>query len=388
MRTNILTVIIIIFSILVLAYNHGHHDNHAHNNNKLNYGNHSNKNYDSIEINSTIENLDVKEINHNNCNKNQGNHNCDKNANTINHLESGLHKHEHNQKHINDPLYNKDIKQTHDTINNCHEDHDYDHDHNNHDHFHDTDSSECTATHQHSHSHSHSHNYYINYYQNKLNIFLDENLKPYDNVTQGYLGAAFVSIIPIPIFILIILLRLNNKFILEILTAFSAGSLLGDVIFHNFSEIFANNSNHKEIDLGDENLNQYVTKEMFICYGLILIFTFDKLLPNSGHSHSHNDNDKVCTKNKTFDNEVLIAFFNDFTHNLTDGITIAVSFKISFNLGISNLIALTFHEIPHEVADFSFLLKRKSGVFTALLNQILAALGAFVGVYLSKIKYL
>jgi len=54
-------------------------------------------------------------------------------------------------------------------------------------------------------------------------------------------------------------------------------------------------------------------------------------------------------------------------------------------LGISLVISIFFHEIPHEVGDFSVMLKQKLSYFNAMLTQLLAASGAFLGVYLSII---
>lgn len=284
--------------------------------------------------------------------------------------------------------------------------------------------------HGHSHSHSHSN---LDLENNAIHKFIYSHLthymESYNKETQSYLAVLFVSLIPFPIFLIIIILRLNNKFILILLTAFSAGSLLGDIIYHNLVEIF-NSEETIEIVTGNIYLDEMLKKEMFICYGLVFVFLFEKLLisfGHSAHSHSHNHNhddkynesnkddlnnivedlhksnskknkkDRVsCNEAKHLDNsteesdsnasnEIKIAFLNDFVHNLTDGIAIAATFKINFKLGVSNLIAVTLHEIPHEIADFSFLLKRKSSLLMALFNQILAAMGAVLGVYLSKL---
>ncbi len=48
-------------------------------------------------------------------------------------------------------------------------------------------------------------------------------------------------------------------------------------------------------------------------------------------------------------------------------------------------ISIFFHEIPHEVGDFSYLLKQKMGKMKALASQILASFGSFIGVYLNVI---
>jgi len=85
-------------------------------------------------------------------------------------------------------------------------------------------------------------------------------------------------------------------------------------------------------------------------------------------------------------------------HNITDGLAIGAAFATSnlfnFNskkdtkLGITLTLSIFFHEIPHEIGDFSFLLKQNFGKFNALTSQIFSAIGALIGVYLSKIKNL
>ena len=56
-------------------------------------------------------------------------------------------------------------------------------------------------------------------------------------------------------------------------------------------------------------------------------------------------------------------------------------------LGITLTLSIFFHEIPHEVGDFSFLLKQKLSKLKALSTQVFSAIGSFVGVYLSKKSY-
>jgi zinc transporter ZupT len=52
-------------------------------------------------------------------------------------------------------------------------------------------------------------------------------------------------------------------------------------------------------------------------------------------------------------------------------------------LGISATVSIFFHELPHEVGDFSYLLKQGVSKLKALSSQVVTAAGAFIGVYLS-----
>jgi zinc transporter ZupT len=53
----------------------------------------------------------------------------------------------------------------------------------------------------------------------------------------------------------------------------------------------------------------------------------------------------------------------DFLHNFTDGLAIGSSFAISTSLGITSTFAMAMHELPHEIGDFAFLLKRGYKLF-------------------------
>lgn len=80
-----------------------------------------------------------------------------------------------------------------------------------------------------------------------------------------------------------------------------------------------------------------------------------------------------------------MSLFGDFLHNVTDGLGIGAGFNKSLKIGISLSLSIFFHEIPHEIGDFSYLLKQKMSITNALLSQFLSALGAFLGVYISNL---
>ncbi len=58
--------------------------------------------------------------------------------------------------------------------------------------------------------------------------------------------------------------------------------------------------------------------------------------------------------------------------------------NLDMKLGITLTVSIFLHEIPHEVGDFSYLLKQKMSKLSALASQFISAGGAFLGVYLSK----
>jgi len=48
--------------------------------------------------------------------------------------------------------------------------------------------------------------------------------------------------------------------------------------------------------------------------------------------------------------------FADRIHNFIDGMLIAASFFLSYDLGVATTLAVIFHEIPQEIGDFGFLI--------------------------------
>lgn len=74
--------------------------------------------------------------------------------------------------------------------------------------------------------------------------------------------------------------------------------------------------------------------------------------------------------------------FGDALHNFIDGISIAATFLISFELGIITSIAVFIHEIPHELGDFGILLHLGYKKGKVLGFNILTGLTAFAGAIL------
>lgn len=48
-------------------------------------------------------------------------------------------------------------------------------------------------------------------------------------------------------------------------------------------------------------------------------------------------------------------------------------------MGITTTIAVTLHEIPHELGDFAYLIKRGYSISSILLTQVITSSGALVG---------
>jgi zinc transporter ZupT len=194
----------------------------------------------------------------------------------------------------------------------------------------------------------------ISHYNRLLSHYLLEKLQNFSKIEQSYIGATITSLAPMPIYLLIILFNFKSIKILDIMSAFAAGALLGDVVLHNLPEIMeADDSNKTSTNSSSftECLMCFLTKkEVLICLGVICLFTIEKIFSlinnedsnektnkvgsgeknTHGHSHgSQNETHKNTTKN------VIVSFIGDTVHNITDGLAIGAAYSKS-NIIINN----------------------------------------------------
>lgn len=236
-----------------------------------------------------------------------------------------------------------------------------------------------------------------------LSKFLASKIEKLSKYQQANVGAFIISTAPIPIFFLIIIFNIKSNHILDIMSSFAAGALVGDVFIHNLPEIFEHNDlldhshshSHPHPSYHSHNtiLGKFAKNELLICWGILLLFCVEKIMnyfsgtrknndavtqkEEKEHSHHHHHHDHLNTSN------VVISLLGDFIHNLTDGMALGAGFNKSLKIGITLSLSIFFHEIPHEVGDFSYLLKQNMSIGSALSSQLFSAIGAFVGVYLS-----
>jgi zinc transporter ZupT len=231
--------------------------------------------------------------------------------------------------------------------------------------------------------------------QKYLEKYIINKIKNFSKLQQANIGAAIISSAPIPIFILILIFNIQNIKILDIMSSFAAGALIGDVFIHNLPEInHGHNHSHHNHDMNDNIIsklyNLFEQNELLICWGILSLFLFEKLISyfeqrnidkyedkkvkkhhhGYGHEHNHHSN-------------IVISLVGDFIHNLTDGMAIGAGFNKNLKIGVSLSLSIFFHEIPHEVGDFSYLLKQNMSITNAIISQLITALGSFFGVFLS-----
>jgi len=192
-------------------------------------------------------------------------------------------------------------------------------------------------THNHEHNHDHSIiELYFSHYIHTLSEFLQTKLIQYTKKEQAYLSVMIVSSAAVPIFLIILLFNIKNIRILNGMTAFASGALLGDVLLHNLPEIL------KEDDENDSE-SFFKKKEIYICFGVIFLFAIEKIISlltqqkekkilekkseisvNHCDSHGHGHHgDKGNTQ------AIIISIIGDFVHNITDGLAIGAAFETS-----------------------------------------------------------
>jgi zinc and cadmium transporter len=166
----------------------------------------------------------------------------------------------------------------------------------------------------------------------------------------------------IGIFTLAIKDELLHK-ILFCLVGFSAGALIGSAFLHLLPEALQK--------------TRSIPVFYYLILGLVLFFLMERYL-YWRHCHAG-----ICDIHAfTYLNLIGSGF-----HNFIDGLSIAVSFTVSINLGIVITLAIISHEIPHELGDFGVLVyggftKQKALVYN-FISALMAMIGAIAGYLIS-----
>ena len=171
------------------------------------------------------------------------------------------------------------------------------------------------------------------------------------------------------------------------MSSFAAGALIGNVYIHNIPKIKISQENKKHNhnnNIIDILKSIFAKNELLICWGIFFLFFFEKLIgylehktekktKNKNHEHNHEHNHS----------NIIISLMGDFIHNLTDGMAIGAGFNKNIKIGVSLSLSIFFHEIPHEIGDFSYLLKQNMSITNTIISRMITALGSFFGVFLS-----
>jgi zinc and cadmium transporter len=155
----------------------------------------------------------------------------------------------------------------------------------------------------------------------------------------------------IGIFTLILSREKLNKLTL-FLVSLSAGTLLGDSFLHLIPEAVAKN--------GDK-LNIW----LWLLFGILTFFILEKVV-HWRHCH-------LLTTESHPHPVGMMNLVGGGMHNFIDGMVIAGSYLIDFNLGLATTIAVISHEIPRELGDFAILIYAGYTKFKALFYNFISA---------------
>lgn len=82
-----------------------------------------------------------------------------------------------------------------------------------------------------------------------------------------------------------------------------------------------------------------------------------------------------------------LVLISDLVHNFIDGLVIAGSFMVGFDIGMVTTLAIALHEIPQEIGDFGVLVyggfKRMRALTWNYISAITVIFGGIIGYYLS-----
>jgi zinc and cadmium transporter len=168
-------------------------------------------------------------------------------------------------------------------------------------------------------------------------------------MTELVVILASVTVVSLVAFIGILFIGLKEAFLKRILMAligFASGSLIGGAFIHLLPEA---------LEEAGQATFYYVVVEKFLYW-----------------RHCHEGKCPVH----------VFAYLNlvgDGIHNFIDGMIIAASFILSYDLGFATTLAVIFHEIPQEIGDFGVLIYGGFGKRKALMYNFVSALTAVAG---------
>ena len=212
--------------------------------------------------------------------------------------------------------------------------------------------------HAHSSGHGHSHGQESHLFAKYVDLAALQKLSErLGTANSAYACTALLSISAVLVFAVLGVVSkvtlISEGVLSTALMACAAGSLLGDVFLHALPEM-------------DKSMDSWI----LIITGIFLFYLLDKLF-TSNHSH------------KPAHSPVFLYLVADAAHNFMDGMAIAVAFRTTPILGITTSLAVLFHELPHELADFIVLLKSGRSLGKALWLQCLTGVVALAGTWVA-----
>ncbi len=185
------------------------------------------------------------------------------------------------------------------------------------------------------------------------------------NLLYALIASVIVSLISlIGVLALVIKDNLLKKIII-FLVAFAAGGLIGGAFLDIIPE-------------ATEYVKDITQLFLYVIAGYMLFFILEKYL-HWRHCHI-----AECEVHRF----TYLNIAGDIVHNFSDGLIIGAVFLINIKVGIATTLAIVFHEIPHELGNFTVLIyggfSKLKALFFNFLSSLFAIAGTIVGYYFAS----
>ena len=112
-----------------------------------------------------------------------------------------------------------------------------------------------------------------------------------------------------------------------------------------------------------------------ILFGILVFFILERMVWWFHHHHEHHGVRPTA----------WLITIGDSIHNFMDGVAITAAFLIDPNIGIITTLAVGFHEIPQEIADFVTMIRSGMSRQRALMFNIVSSIVSVFGGILTYI---
>jgi zinc transporter 7 len=182
--------------------------------------------------------------------------------------------------------------------------------------------------------------------------------------------------------------------------ALAAGGLLGDVFLHTLPHAYEDAAQkHNDEEMDRLGIVLLIGFSSFYCVDVLIRILGASSSVSHHHTHEPATSTTIASKTESSTSVVILNLVADSLHNFTDGLAIGSSFALTKSTGISSSnssfiqrcvslitsrgglasISVFFHEIPHEIGDFSILVSHGYTKRQAINMQFITAIAAFCG---------
>lgn len=245
---------------------------------------------------------------------------------------------------------------------------------------------------------------------------------------SAFAATLLISVIPNVILVAVpdsLLKKSKNRLNFQnIFLCFASGALLGDIFLHLIPHLLShtdnhngncnhlNNSNEKDKEvcnmISEDGHDHSTFIGIVILFGFLLFFVIEKVFYQACENSTEIEVPEKCEdtsktapapkinsdtihfhlefKANQISSSGWLNLIADSLHNFTDGLAIGASFSSGVNkkstLAFSTLLTVLFHEIPHEISDFTILIQSGMSKWQAIRLQFVTALAAFLGTFI------